>query len=75
MIVPSRLLEIIDADSGILVPPGDIASICDAVVTLCRNKSLREKIGNQGRALVVEKYDWKILGDMFLQECSKISFD
>jgi glycosyltransferase involved in cell wall biosynthesis len=67
--------EVIDDDVGILVPPGDIESICDAVVTLCRNKSLREKLGDQGRALVVEKYDWSILGDMFLQECSKINSD
>jgi glycosyltransferase involved in cell wall biosynthesis len=67
--------EIIDADSGILVSPSDIGNICEAVVTLCRDKSLRKKLGNQGRALVVEKYDWKVLGDMFLQECSRINSD
>jgi glycosyltransferase involved in cell wall biosynthesis len=68
-------VEIINDASGILVPPGDVESICNAVVTLCRSKSLREKLGTQGRALVVEKYDWKILGETFLQICSKINSD
>jgi glycosyltransferase involved in cell wall biosynthesis len=35
------------------------------VVNLLKNKELRREIGKNARSLVVEKYDWKIVGEKY----------
>ncbi|HEY2973050.1 MAG TPA: glycosyltransferase family 4 protein [Pyrinomonadaceae bacterium] len=42
--------DIIDADSGILVPPGDAAALADAMMTLAHDPKRRNEMGAAARA-------------------------
>jgi phosphatidylinositol alpha-mannosyltransferase len=44
-------------EDGILVPPKDAQGLSDALLWLVENRSLREKMGQKGRANA-EKYSW-----------------
>ena len=49
--------------TGMLVPPGHPAAICEAVLRLLRNRGRRLEMGNAARAWVVENYENKrVLG-------------
>jgi phosphatidylinositol alpha-mannosyltransferase len=45
------------ADCGILVPPGDAASLAEAILKLLADRALREILGARG-ACAVRQYDW-----------------
>lgn len=64
--------EILDESTAILVPPGDIAAICNAVLRLCRDSTLRTRLGMNARALVESSYSWKSLSERFLDESSRV---
>ena len=42
--------DIIDADSGILVPPGDAAALADAMMALAQDPKRRNEMGTAARA-------------------------
>ncbi len=48
-----------DGRTGLLVPPRDVNSLADAIVTLARDKELCRKMGEAGYKWVAETYDWK----------------
>ena len=49
---------IIDGETGILVPPGDVPAMRNAIKTLWENPDLAEKMGKAGRKFVEENYDY-----------------
>lgn len=49
---------VINKRTGILVKPKDIDGLTDTLEKLVLNKELREKMGNEGRNFVEEKYLW-----------------
>jgi glycosyltransferase involved in cell wall biosynthesis len=61
--------EILDDTTGVLVSPGHVDEICDAVVKLCQNPNLRKELGEKARRVVVQKYTWEFLAGRFLDEC------
>lgn len=50
---------ITEADAGILVNPLDTKAIADAMVTLCNDTHRADAMGQRGRALIMEKYNWE----------------
>jgi glycosyltransferase involved in cell wall biosynthesis len=51
-------------ETGLLVPPRDSGAIAEAIIKLLNNPGLRERMGENGRRMVIEEYDWhKTLGD------------
>jgi glycosyltransferase involved in cell wall biosynthesis len=44
--------------NGLLVPPGDLEALGAAMAELAADASLREELGRNARATVVEKFDW-----------------
>jgi len=48
-----------DGATGLLVPPGDIASLADAISRLVSDAELRGKMGRAGRAFVEQRYRWE----------------
>jgi len=48
-----------DGENGLLVPPRDSEALADAIIYLLKNKDIRERMGENGRKLVEEKYTWK----------------
>jgi glycosyltransferase involved in cell wall biosynthesis len=57
--------------NGILVSPGNVEELVEALLRLLENKTLRNRLGNMGRKLVEEKYDWKKIGQQYLKEFQK----
>ncbi|MDP9270415.1 MAG: glycosyltransferase family 4 protein [Chloroflexota bacterium] len=51
--VPEVLTDGVD---GLLVPPGDVPALADALARLARSPSLRERIGEAGHATVVDRF-------------------
>lgn len=45
-----------DGENGILVPPDDSQSVADAIIRLLEDAELRNKMGDQGRALVQREF-------------------
>jgi glycosyltransferase involved in cell wall biosynthesis len=53
--------EVIDNGvNGILIRPGSINELADAICLLLRDPNLRRKIGDNARKTVLEKFDWKV---------------
>lgn len=53
--------------TGLLIDPENISEIKNSILRLKRDESLRLKLGEQGRARVLEKFSWKKLAnDLFL---------
>lgn len=51
---------VIDGETGILVPPGDIHSITGAIRTLLHDDTLRTRLGTQGQERALKEFDWKV---------------
>jgi len=49
--------QVIDGETGILVPPRNPQALAEAILKLAKSKELREKMGLAGRKLVEEKFD------------------
>jgi phosphatidyl-myo-inositol dimannoside synthase len=50
-----------DGVTGLLVDGQSPEEITRAVVTLARDAALRDRMGREGRRLVVSEYDWKVI--------------
>lgn len=45
-------------DTGLLVPPGDAASLAAALDRICASADLRDGMGRRGRLRVIERFNW-----------------
>jgi glycosyltransferase involved in cell wall biosynthesis len=48
---------VVDAQTGLLVPPRDAAALADALARLLDDAGLRTKLGRAGRAKVLAEYE------------------
>jgi glycosyltransferase involved in cell wall biosynthesis len=48
--------EIVDDGSGVLVPPGDVASLAEGIVRLLGDPDLRRRMGEHGRRRVIDEF-------------------
>ena len=51
--------ELVNNNCGILVKPGDIDALINAILELLDNKHLREEYGRSARDTILKKYDWE----------------
>jgi hypothetical protein len=54
---PSEI--IVDGETGFLVPPGDAKALAEKVLLLLSNEDLRRRMGERGRAMVLERFTMK----------------
>lgn len=55
--------EVVDADNGLLVEPGDADALADALRELLDRPERAAEMGRANRDLVVERYDWSVTTD------------
>lgn len=58
---------VVDGITGIIVNKKDENSAADAIIKLLENPSLREKMGEEGRARVISNYDLSTTTDLMIQ--------
>lgn len=50
---------VLDGETGVLVPPGDVPALEAAMESLVEDAGLRERLGKQGRKWVLSRYTWE----------------
>ena len=53
---------VLTEETGVLVPPGDVAALADAVSALSADEPRRRALGEAGRRLAIERYSWDDIG-------------
>jgi len=62
------IAEIVRYDeTGILVKPGDVATLTQAIATLLRDPVKREALGQRGREVALSEFNWSTVADRYLQ--------
>jgi glycosyltransferase involved in cell wall biosynthesis len=65
--------EIIDHErNGMLVPPGDVEALANAMRRLAANHGLRERLGKQARQDTLERYDYRTQTKKFFAFCKAV---
>ena len=54
-----------DGRSGLLVPPGDVAALANALRRLLEDRALAARLGAGGRERVREHFSWDVITDRF----------
>jgi glycosyltransferase involved in cell wall biosynthesis len=49
---------VVDGETGFLVEPGDVAALHDRVATLLDDCRLARRMGDAGRAAVLDRFTW-----------------
>jgi glycosyltransferase involved in cell wall biosynthesis len=58
---------VVQEETGLLVPPGDVAALRDALRRLLADEGLRRRFGDAGRARIAEHFTWKRFADETLR--------
>lgn len=57
-----------DGVNGLLVAPGDLSALSDAIETVVNDTELREQLGTNARQTIVDQYTWDKITDKFEKE-------
>jgi glycosyltransferase involved in cell wall biosynthesis len=74
----SHAVEVIqNGHTGLLVEAGNVNQFAEAILTLLKNPSERERLGRNARQLAIEKYSWaeytRRLEEIYLEVLGKAS--
>ncbi len=58
---------VVHEETGLLVPPGDVAALREALSRLLGDADLRRRFGEAGRARIAERFTWQGFADETLQ--------
>jgi glycosyltransferase involved in cell wall biosynthesis len=58
---------VVHEETGLLVPPRNVAALRDALSRLLADESLRRRFGEAGRARIAEHFTWQRFGDQTLR--------
>ena len=56
---------VVDGESGVLVPPGDVAALADALTELGADREKRIELGERGRRLALEEFTAARMAERF----------
>jgi glycosyltransferase involved in cell wall biosynthesis len=52
---------VLDGDNGVLVPPGDVARLVQALAGLLEDDALRQRLGQRARATIAARFDARVV--------------
>lgn len=55
--------DVTKTKSGIIIPPKDVKALQNAIIKILKNPELQKTMGENGRQLVKDKYEWKQIAD------------
>lgn len=67
--------EVVDGKTGFLFPVRDIEALKDAIIRLIRDKTLREKLGKNGRKRVLDMFEEKKFLDIQIKAIKELIND
>ncbi|NQV90357.1 glycosyltransferase family 4 protein [Candidatus Uhrbacteria bacterium] len=65
--LPGVRTVVLDGDTGLLVPPGDVVELRNAILLLLEQVDLRERLGMSARGNAQRKYGWDPLMERLLE--------
>jgi glycosyltransferase involved in cell wall biosynthesis len=55
-----QIIDVIqDGENGLLVPPGDVPAMADALIKMVNEPNLRSKLGSKAREDAIQKFSWE----------------
>jgi glycosyltransferase involved in cell wall biosynthesis len=54
---------VVQEETGLLVPPGEVGALREALRRLLADRELRRRFGEAGRARIAERFTWKRFAD------------
>lgn len=63
---------IIEGQTGYLAEKGDHETMASKIVLLLKNLDLRKRIGENGRKMVEEKFNWEAIANEYFEEYKKL---
>jgi len=60
------------ADAGLQVPPRDRDALRSALSKLLESERLRSELGERGRRRIQEHFDWRTIGDTYLEHLHRV---
>lgn len=57
-------------ETGLLVPPGDVVALAQAIAVLLQDSAAREAYGRRGREIALSEFSWNKVADRYLQAYS-----
>ena len=61
---------VLDGETGLLVPPDDVAALAGALGRLLGDRDLRRRLGAAGRERVVREYSWRSVAERYAALCA-----
>jgi glycosyltransferase involved in cell wall biosynthesis len=58
-----------EEETGLFYEPNSFQSLAKRIIELIENKNNRERLGEKGRAIVKERFEWGKLADEFVKRC------
>ncbi|MCA9902509.1 MAG: glycosyltransferase [Anaerolineae bacterium] len=65
--LPSTREIVVEGETALFFPPGDVKALTAALVRLHNDKELRQQMGNRARALAFARYTWEARARMILE--------